>query len=170
MADGQRPDRTPVHVVAHDLGLSGCFRTLGCDDRQDVLLSVLGIGGDEDRQQRGEPGDDGRSRDPRLHTADVDPSLKRSVVTSAANVEISATPPTAAELDRPRIIAFVRNGVRSATATVKTISDRMKPVTLIAKSSKTSDATMSPTALPSRTIDRRTMNRITAPEPIAPPA
>ena len=91
------------------------------------------------------------------------PSLKRSVITSAANVEISATPPTAAELDRPRIIAFVRNGVRSATATVKTISDRMKPVTLIEKSSKMSDATMSPTALPSRTMTVRTMNRITAP-------
>ena len=88
------------------------------------------------------------------------PSLKRSVITSAAKVEISATPPTAAEFDRPRVIAFVRNGVRRATATVKTISDRTKPVTSIEKPSKTSDATMSPTALPRRTITVRTMNRI----------
>jgi hypothetical protein len=50
------------------------------------------------------------------------PSLKRSVMTSVANVEISATPPMAAQFDRPRVIALVRKDVRSATATVKTIS------------------------------------------------
>ena len=66
------------------------------------------------------------------------------------------------ELQTLRMV-LARNGVRSATATVKTISERMKPVTLIEKSSKTSDATTSPTALPIRTMTVRTMNRITAP-------
>ena len=90
------------------------------------------------------------------------PSEKTSVMTSATNVEMSATPPSADDVERLRRNVLSRNGVISATTTVKMISERMNPVTSISKSSNTSDATISPTALPTRTMAVRTRNRITA--------
>ena len=50
----------------------------------------------------------------------------------------------------------------SATTTVKMTSEMTKPVTSIEKPSKTSEATIRPTALPTRTMAVRTRNRITA--------
>ena len=90
------------------------------------------------------------------------PSVKMSVMSSATNVEMSATPPMAEDDDWFRLIVLARNGVMSATATVKMISETMNPVTSMEKSSSTSDATIRPTALPTRMIAVRTMKRITA--------
>ena len=78
------------------------------------------------------------------------PSVKTSVTSSAANVEIRATPPRRRCHDCGRRIVLARNGVMSATATVKTISEITNPVTSMSNPSRMSDATIRPTALPSR--------------------
>ena len=90
-------------------------------------------------------------------------------MSSATKVEMSATPPSAEDEDWFRLIALARNGVISANTMVKMISARMNDVTSMSKPSNTSDATIRPTALPSRAMSDLTRKRITAREHIAAP-
>ena len=78
---------------------------------------------------------------------------------SAASVAISATPPRAAEFARRNWLA--RNGVNSTYTSVKMITAPMNPDALMSKSSRTSEATISPTALATTAMNVLTISRIT---------
>jgi hypothetical protein len=84
------------------------------------------------------------------------------VTSSATNVDMSATPPSAADVDGFLRSALARNGVISARTTVKMTRATMNAVTSMSKPSSTSEAAISPTAFPASEIAVLTRNRTTA--------
>ena len=81
-------------------------------------------------------------------------------MTSATNVEISATPPRRLEEFSFLRNELARNGVMRAAATVKTTTAKMNDVRSMSNPENTSDATIRPTAFASSMTPVLTMSLI----------